>query len=418
MKFRTLLPPFIAILALVGAFIVAPVPASAANPPIIIWVDAQMRPAVRDAFPARFRKSRVIVRAADTANIGTVLAETDVASAPDLVLIANEQLGGLAQANLLDPISVPSATAASLNRAALAGFRFDQAIYGVPVLRQNLAMISNVNLVPQAPATFARLSKRALAVVANGRATVPFAVAQGPEGNAESTYPLFSGLGGYVFGAANDGSLKADDTGLANPTFRKNTAKIREWNQSGLLRSSLTEEEARTAFLAGQAPFWITGPQDVQRLKTGSFRYRITPVPPIVPGITPASLVKSWGFVRTNFAKQHGVDAVAQRFLNQVVANADVQAKLSQASPIVGLPGSTPALAKIGDRVLLAFGAAATSAAVPVPNLVQWPTARGLLAAAWRESTSGADARRPRPTFVAAEASLRAAEGATSGRND
>jgi len=409
MRIRTSLPAFFTSLALVGGVLLGAPAVQASNPPIVVWVDAALRPAVREALPKKFKKSKVIVRKANIANIATLLSETPARQAPDLVLIPHEFVGTLAEAFAIEPIAMPTNTAASFNRASLAGFRYGTGYYGIPMMRQNMALISNVNLVPTAPKTFTRLSKRALALTAAGRATVPFAVAQGPEGNAETTYPLFSGLGGYVFAANRDGSLNAQNTGLSNATFRKNEKLINQWNDTGLLRSSLTADEARAAFLGGQSPFWITGPDDIQRLRSGSFRYRITPVPEIVKGIAPVSMVKSWGFAMTSFAGPHGVSKVVQQFMNQVLANPDTQVALTSRSPITALPASTPALAKVTDPVLLAFGAAATNAAVPTPNVPQWGAARTLLAGAWRDSTAGADAVKARRAFNLANEQLQAA---------
>jgi len=409
MRIRTSLPAFFTSLALGGGLLLGAPAVQASNPPIVVWVDAALRPAVREALPKNFKKSRVIVRKANIANIANLLSETPARQAPDLVLIPHEFVGTLAEAFAIEPIAMPTNVAASFNSASLAGFRYGTGYYGIPMMRQNMALISNVNLVPTAPKTFTRLSKRALALTAAGRATVPFAVAQGPEGNAETTYPLFSGLGGYVFAANRDGSLNAQNTGLSNATFRKNDKLINQWNDSGLLRSSLTADEARAAFLGGQSPFWITGPDDIQRLRSGSFRYRITPVPEIVKGIAPVSMVKSWGFAMTSFAGPHGVSKVVQQFMNQVLANPDTQAALTSRSPITALPASTPALAKVTDPVLLAFGAAATNAAVPTPNVPQWGAARTLLAGAWRDSTVGADAVKARRAFNLANEQLQAA---------
>jgi arabinogalactan oligomer / maltooligosaccharide transport system substrate-binding protein len=408
MRLRAMLPPFITALALATGVLVGAPAVQAANPPIVVWVDAAMRPAVRAALPKTFKKSKVIVRKADMANIGALLDQTPVAQAPDLILIPNELVGPLADVYAIEPIAMPTNVASSFNRAALAGFRHGTGYYGIPMMRQNMALVSNVNLVPTAPTTFARLAKRALAVTAAGKATVPLAVAQGPDGNAETTYPLFSGLGGYVFGANRDGSLNPQDTGLSNPAFRKNDALINQWNTTGLLRSSLTTEEARAAFLGGQSPFWITGPDDIQRLRSGTFRYRITAVPQIVSGIVPASMVKSWGFAMTSFAGQHKVSKSVQQFLTLVLATPDVQVALTSQSPITALPASTPALAKVTDPVLLAFGAAATSSAIPTPNVSQWAAAKSLLAGAWRDSTAGAEAIKARRAFNLAEEQLRA----------
>jgi arabinogalactan oligomer/maltooligosaccharide transport system substrate-binding protein len=406
---RLVLAPLIALAVIAGALLGA-VPASAQPKRIIVWVDAQLRPVVRDALPARYRDHRIVVRRANMAQIGELLDQVPADSAPDLILIPNAIVGPLVEASAIEPVALSAEISGSMNRAALAGFRYSGNTYGVPVLRRNVALVSNVALVPTAPPNFRRLATRALNLTQSGRATIPLAIGQAPDGNAFTTYPLFSGLGGYVYGAARDGSLRANDVGLSNPTFRGNDAQINDWNARGLVRSAITEDEAREAFLAGRSPFWITGPQDIQRLKTGSFRYRITPLPEIMKGTTPAPMVESWGFAMTTYAKDRKLDRITQRFMREVLAKADTQAALSAGSPIIALPASTPALASVKDPVLLAFGAAATNQAVPVPNLAQWPDARDALGRAWRESTAGAEAVPARRAFRAAQDSLTGTE--------
>jgi arabinogalactan oligomer/maltooligosaccharide transport system substrate-binding protein len=411
---RTFLTAPLIALAVVAGLLVGAQPANAQTKRLIIWVEPQLRPVVRDVLPANFRDHRIIVRRANMARIGELLDQVPTDAAPDLILIPNELVGSLADVDAIKPVNIPAETVRTFNRAAFFGFRYSSRTYGVPVLRRNVALISNVNLVPTAPKTFQRLANRALTLTQSGRATVPFAVAQGPEGNAFTTYPLFSGLGGYVFGANPEGSLKPNDVGLNNPKFRENDSRINDWNARGLLRSPLTEEEAREAFLSGSSPFWIAGPQDIQRLKTGSFRYRITAVPQIVKGISPAPMVQSWGFAMTGFAQDRKRAGVAQRFMREVLATAQIQASLSASSPIIALPASTSALSLVRDPVLLAFGAAATPQAVPAPNLAQWPVARGALAGAWRDSTAGAEATPARRAFRAAQDAVTQPAGDTA----
>ena len=100
-----------------------------------------------------------------------------------------------------------------------------------------------------------------------GKVTVPFAVPQGANGDAYHMYPLFSGLGGYIFGTTASGSLNVKDVGLDNPTFRKNQGLIDQWNKTGLINSKVDYGIAKTAFTTGKSPFWITGPWELDAIK-------------------------------------------------------------------------------------------------------------------------------------------------------
>lgn len=395
-----------------GASMLISAPAANAAPrPIIVWVDASMRPAAKAAFADGYKKRKVKVVAVEMNTLADQMLNGDPETAPDIVLIENAMTADLAAATLIQPVEVPPAVQRVLSPVALAGFKYGFSYYGIPMQRQNIAMITNANLIPTAPKNFTQLSKRALALKNAGTVTTPFAVAQGIDGNAYTTYPLFSGLGGYAFGTNAAGSLDPVKIGLNNKKFRGNAGLIDTWNSTGLINSALTAEEAKAAFLAGQAPFWLAGPEDIPALRTVNFRYRITSVPTIVKGITPAPLLKSWGFAITPFAKQHGLLPAATDLVVNIASAAAAQSAFYGKSPVAALPANTVSTAAVTDRVLLAFGAAATGQAAPYPNIPQWGAVSQSLGEAWRDATKGADAVPARRAFTRAQAAAVASLG-------
>ena len=52
-------------------------------------------------------------------------------------------------------------------------------------------------------------------------------------------YPLFSGLGGYIFGTNSAGNLDPSNIGVANPKFLKNAKIIDGWNKTGFINSKV-----------------------------------------------------------------------------------------------------------------------------------------------------------------------------------
>jgi arabinogalactan oligomer/maltooligosaccharide transport system substrate-binding protein len=399
-----------ALLALTVASVPGALPAQAAKKPVVVWVDSSMRAATKALFAAGINGREVRVRARDMSTVAEQLRSVDPADAPDIILIDNSQTAALAAATLIEPLTIPAQTAKGLVPAALDGFRYGFGNYGIPMQRQNLALITNADLVPTAPETFAKLSRTALQLKEAGRITMPFALAQGEKGNAETTYPLFSGLGGFAFGTNAAGSLDPTKVGIDNKQFRGNSTRIDDWRASGLLDSSITAERAREAFVAGQAPFWIASPDDIPTLRTVGFRYRITPVPPVLKRITPAPLLRSWGFAVTPFARQHNVLPAATALVTRVAASAEGQAAFAAASTRIGLPANIAAAARVADRVLVAFGAAGAGA-VAYPNIPQWAEAQVALGEAWRDSTRGEGATPAADAFAAAQKRVRALGG-------
>lgn len=394
-----------------GLFVAAP--AQAAPRAILVWVDAPYKAAAQELFAKGYQNRAVKVRVKDMSTIVTDLQGIDPDKAPDIILIDNDQVGDLAGAALLTPLELSPTTARALSSIAVNGFKFGESIFGVPMQRQNVALVTNATMIPTPPKTFKRLSTLALKTVADGVAQIPFAVPQGLDGDAYSTYPLFSGLGGFAYGTNSFGSINPTNVGINNKKFRKNQSQIDEWNKSGLLNSALTADEARAAFLEGRSPFWITGPDDIANLKTVNFRYRISMVPTIVKGINTSPFMKSIGFAVTTFASQHKVLPAARDLVTNLNTTAKAQTTFYSKSPYVGLPANTSAAAASPDRVLLAFGSSAIGA-VPYPNLSEWGTTSVALGGAWRDSTRGGDSVPAARAFAAARAQVIAAQAAAA----
>lgn len=399
---------FAVVAALIAGLILAP--ASVAAPrAIVVWVDKEYKEAAKALFADGYKKRDVKVRVRDMSTVVEQLQGIDPKKAPDIVLIENDQTSSLVNAALVTPLELTAATQRALSSVAVNGFKYNQEQWGVPMQRQNLALVTNVGLIRNAPKTFARLSTLALKRVAAGRADVAFALPQGLDGDAYSTYPLFSGLGGYVFKTNDFGSYNANKVGINNKKFVKNQGLIDQWNKSGLINSALTADEARSAFVSGRAPFWLTGPEDIATLKTVNFQYRISQVPTIVKGITPAPMMKSIGFAVTTFASEHKLAPAAKDLVANVITTSTAQETFYNKSPYVGLAANSAAAGKSPDKVLLAFASAALGA-VAYPNVPDWPLASISIASAWRDSTRGGDSVAAAKAFSTARAEVKAAQ--------
>lgn len=391
----------IAAAAMAGALLA--VPAQAAPRAIVVWVDSQYVDAATALFADGYKNRAITVVARDMSTITLDLQNINPNKAPDIVLVDGEQVGELASNALITPIELSAGTSRELSSVAINTFKVGTSLFGTPIQRQNLALVTNAELIPTAPTTFKKLSNLALKQVADGRADIGFAVAQGIDGNAYSTYPLFSGLGGFAFGTTATGSYNPTRIGINNKKFVKNQAQIDTWNASGLINSNLTEEQARTAFISGRAPFWLTGPEEIVNLKKVTFRYRITQVPTIVKGISAAPFMKSIGFAVTTYAKAHNVLPASRDIVTNKITTTKSQTAFYEKSPYVGLPANSAAAAATPDRVLLAFGSAALGSA-PYPNIPEWGQVSLALGGAWRDSTRGRDAIKAAKAFAAAQA--------------
>lgn len=372
-------------------------PAHAAPGPIVVWADATRATVLEKVFADGFKGTKVKVVTKDLAAIRSEIKTVAAADAPDVIWADAVWTGELVQANLVVPVPLSAKLRGQLRSNALQAFGFSAKNYGMPVWSQNLALVTNAKLVPQPVQTFDELSKKALKLKERGKADVPLAVAQGEKGNAYFMQPLFSGLGGYVFGKDAAGNVNITDVGINNPEFAKNAPLIRTWNKQGLISSSIDVEAARQAFINGRAPFWITGQWSTGDLQSLKFKVFVSTVPNIVPGQVPAPWLGVMGFMVTSFAQQHGVQAEALSLVRRGLGAAEVQ------SQIAALSGRTPARLDASMGKLAQAFALAGNQAIPAPNVPQESVVWAPLGAAWVASTKGAGATAPRKAFATAQ---------------
>jgi maltose-binding protein MalE len=145
-------------------------------------------------------------------------------------------------------------------------------------------------------------------------------------------YPLFAGLGGYVFGTNPDGTYDAADLGIDSPGGLRAAEVFDRWTKEGLVDPAVTNDVMLESFGEGEAPFAVTGPWSVSDPERG-FRavgvdFTVEPIPPVEGG-TPRPFVRVLGFVVP--AEAPNAPAAAT-FLLDSVATAEGQAQLAVAA--------------------------------------------------------------------------------------
>ncbi len=386
----------------VAAATLTAAPAAHAATPIVIWSDAAHAPVLEQLLKDGYQGSPVTVVTKDPATVRDDLVAAKAGTAPDLVWGDLAWTGPLAEAKVIVPVVMGAKRAAKFRPNVRAGNRVGADNYGVPVQISNLALVTNTTLVPTQPTTFADLSAKALKLVKNKKAKVPFALPQGNGANPYTTFPLFSGVGGYLFGTAKAGGLDPKDVGLASKALKKNSGQIDGWNASGLLDPAMTVDAARNAFVKGRSPFWLAGPEELATLMKLSFVYRIGSVPPVVAGRKAVPLLTIQGVMVTRFAEKHGVAEQAAALATKYLTRPGVQQALAKASG--WYPANTVAAAKVdtgGGRVRAIGNAGADG--VPMPNIAQAAAVWEPYGTAWSASTAGPSATPAKKAFTIAE---------------
>jgi len=390
----------LALLTFVAA-IVASTVSAATQPTVTIWVDADRKAAVDKVAGAwgGLRGVQVNVVQKQFGDIRTDLSKVTADTAPDVIVGAHDWTGELAANGLLLPLSPRKALRDKFPSYSLDAFSYGTAVkrlYGAPVAIENIGLVTNTKLA-KVPTSFANLQQQALKFKAKKKGNLAIAVQQGANGDAYHMYPFFSGLCGYVFGKNKAGNLDPSDIGVANPTFLKNAKSIDTWNKLGLINAKVDDAAARTAFLKGQAAFWITGPWNIDTIKKAGIKFQVSQVPANNCKSVPFLGVQ--GFMVTKFAAQHGVETAAKDLVANYMMGANAQAALAAANG--RYPANTDAGLAVKNTTLKQFGTA-SKGGVPMPNIPQMASVWSDLAGAWVKSTKGAGATPARISFSVA----------------
>jgi arabinogalactan oligomer/maltooligosaccharide transport system substrate-binding protein len=387
--------------AVVALLVVSPVPAaqrSTAATNLVVWVDTAQKPSI-DKSAAAWGKAPVTVVVHAFSSIPSDLKTVRPENAPDIIIGQHDWIGDLVTNGLLLPIYPTTATKAQFPQYALDGFSYGIALkklYGAPYAFDNVGLVVNTQLV-KVPTTFAQLERRAIAFKKRKSGNLGIAVPQGAGGDVYHTYPFFSGLGGYVFGKNKVGLLDPSDIGVANRTFVSNSSLIDRWNREGLINSKVDYAAAKSAFLAKQAAFWITGPWESDALKSSGLKFRIIQMPKIKLSSVPFLNVQ--GMMVTKYARDHGLDTLARDFVSNYMMTSAAQLDLANANGRA--PANSAASKKYSDSIASQFGKAGMGG-VPVPNIPQMAQVWTDLGLAWTRSTQGTGATKARVAFKTA----------------
>lgn len=343
-------------------------PVVRADADLVIWAD-DTRIATITPFAEKFGADNNITVAVQELNFGDIRDRMAVAAptgeGPDIFIGAHDWLGQLVSAGVVEPIDLGSKVGDFLP-AAVQAFNYEGRLYGVPYAIENIALVRNVDLVPEAPATFEELAEIALALKAEGKVDVPLALQWN---DPYHEYPLVTAHGGYVFGENPDGSYDPNDLGIDSEGGLASARGYAKWIADGLVDPNVTYDVMIESFGTGKAPFAITGPWAISQPDTGfkatGVNYVVEPIPTVAGG-SPRPFVGVQGFMVSAFAPSK---LLAQTFVLDLMASEEAQFELYK----VG--GRAPALKSAfeqaqSDPDVAGFGLAGANG-YPMPAIPQ-----------------------------------------------
>jgi arabinogalactan oligomer / maltooligosaccharide transport system substrate-binding protein len=347
---------------------VLPVLAQESNPDaLVIWADGERAPLLTE-LGAQFEEEFGIPVEVQQYGLGDardqLLIAGPVGEGPDILISAHDSIGQFVANGAIIPLEVPEEVLSQFNESALNLFTYQGQLWGLPYAQENIALIRNVDLVPEAPATWQEVQALAEQFQEDGTAQYAFVV---QTGNTYHNFPITSAFGGYIFGLNEDGSFNVADVGLASEGGLAAANWLSGMYTNGLMPPDVNDDVAFELFSTGEAAMIVTGPWFSQRIidaaEAGGFEYSIDPLPGAEGGMEQgAPFSGGQGFVISAFSEKQ---LEAETFLYDYVATVDFQQAIfdqgRRPSAFVGVDTSV-------DPNIEAFTAAGANA-IPMPAI-------------------------------------------------
>src|SRR6478609_11596294 len=246
--------------------------------PITVWVDIERKPALEDVAKSFTKDTGIDVKLV-TKDFATVdqdfISQVPTGKGPDIIVSPHDKLGAYVSPGGVAPLELGD-VADGFAESAIQAMTYDGKVYGVPYSIENVALVRNTDLAPNAASTFDE-------VIANGQAAgteYPFLVGLSPEqGDPYHLYPLQTSFGSQVFAQNADGSYDASQLVLGDDAGVEFATALKQWGADGILNANIDGDKAREFFLAGDSPYYLTGPWNVPAIKDAGIKYAIDPLP-------------------------------------------------------------------------------------------------------------------------------------------
>lgn len=248
--------------------------------PITIWVDIERKPAL-EAVASSFTEDTGVPVKVVTKDFATVdqdfISQVPTGKGPDIIVSPHDKLGAYVAAGVVAPIELGDVES-KLAASAVQAVTYDGKVYGMPYSIENVALVRNVDLVPEAHTSYDD-------VVAAGAAAgteYKFLVGLSPEqGDPYHMYPLQTSFGGAVFEQNADGSYDpsklviGDEAGTAFAQWLATQGAA----GAGIFNANIDGDRAREFFVDGKSPYYLTGPWNIPAIKEAGINYAIDPLP-------------------------------------------------------------------------------------------------------------------------------------------
>ncbi|GGL91641.1 MULTISPECIES: sugar ABC transporter substrate-binding protein [Micromonospora] len=313
---------------------------------LVIWADDK-RTAALKPFAEKFGQENgvtVEVQAVSKDLQTNFVTAAQQGSGPDVVVGAHDWIGNLVQNGAIEPVQLAADQRGAFNETAIKAVTFNGQLYGVPYAQENLALIRNTELAPQAPKTIEELVATGRKLKAEKKVSEILCLQVGQNGDAYHIYPLYTSGGGYLFGTAANGDYDPTDVGVGKPGSVEAFKKIAALGEkgAGALKRSIADTNSIATFTSKKCAYLASGPWATTDVKKANLAYDISAFPGFAGGKEAQPFVGVQAFYVAAKGKNK---ALAQEFVANYTTKPELAVALYEAEP------RPPALTAALDQV-------------------------------------------------------------------
>jgi arabinogalactan oligomer/maltooligosaccharide transport system substrate-binding protein len=286
---------------------------------LVIWTDELKAPAVKtvaDKFAAD-NGITVAVQVVTGDTQAQIVTANAAGNGPDVFTGAHDWIGNLVQNGTIDPLQLTADQVSGYADIAVKATTYQSKLYALPYGVEALALYRNTAVAPDAPKTLEDAFKVGQAALAAKKVESAFNVQQGDNGDPYHMEPMYTSMGGYLFGTTSTGDYDPKDLGVGKPGSIAAAKKVFELGEKGdkILRRSISGDNSIALFADGKAAYLISGPWALVDVKKGGIKYAISPV----PGFAGQKPAQPFAGVQAFFVTSKGKN---KAFAQEFVANA------------------------------------------------------------------------------------------------
>lgn len=303
-----------------------------------------------------------IQREINAQSLSDFIAQAPMGQGPDILISPHDNLGQLAANGVIASVEMGD-RGAEFTDNALTAVTYDGVSYGVPYAVECVAMVRNDDLTQEQPQTFDELRAIGHRLMDEDGLSYPFTISQSPtNGDPYHLYALQTSFGAQVFARDEDGEYLPDLT-MGGPEGVAFAQYLGDLGSTGDLRTSMTPDIAKEAFINGNSAFHLCGPWDLVDLEAAEMNCTVLPVPPA--GDQDAL---PFAGVQAFFVNANGRNPVAaQDFVTNWITQPESQLALYESTGRP--PASSAAVEEIQDDPWRAKYAEIAETALPMPAI-------------------------------------------------